>query len=120
MNDKSLNHFTSKQDHKFGVDDPLPRNPNQKPTKFKQTRTRLNNENKAKVREEIKSILPNTESDIYTDVSIRGIQGRVYYCKATNRVVGIHIKDKFAGQIMKAQPIGERQLEFLRELNILD
>lgn len=120
LTDKSENHLTSKHGHKFGVDDPLPRNPNQKPTKFEQTRTRLNNENKAKVRQEIKSILSNTKSDVYTDVSIRGIQGRVYHCKDTNHVVGIHTEGKFAGQIMKAQPISERQLEFLRELNILD
>lgn len=120
LTDKSENHLTSKHGHKFGVDDPLPRNPNQKPTKFEQTRTRLNNENKAKVRQEIKSILSNTKSDVYTDVNIRGIQGRVYHCKDTNRVVGIHTEGKFAGQIMKAQPISERQLEFLRELNILD
>jgi hypothetical protein len=120
LTDKSENHLTSKHGHKFGVDDPLPRNPNQKPTKYEQTRTRLNNENKAKVREEIKSILSNTNSDIYPDVSIRGIQGQVYHCKDTNRVVGIHTEGEFAGQIMKAQPISERQLEFLRELNILD
>ena len=69
---------------------------------------------------EIKSILSNTNSDIYPDVSIRGIQGRVYHDKDTNRVVGIHTEGEFAGQIMKAQPISERQLEFLRELNILD
>ena len=120
MTDKSLSHFTSKHGHKFGVDDPLPRNPNQKPTKFKQIRTRLNNENKAKVREDIKSILSNTESDVYPDVSIRGIQGRIYHCKVTNRIVGIHTEDKFAEQIMKAQPICEEQLELLRELKILD
>lgn len=120
LTDKSENHLTSKHGHKFGVDDPLPRNPNQKPTKYEQTRTRLNNENKAKVREEIKSILSNTNSDIYPDVIIRGIQGQVYHCKDTNRIVGIHTEGEFAGQIMKAQPISERQLEFLRELNILD
>ena len=91
LTDKSASHLTSKHGHKFGVDDPLPRNPNEKPTKYKQTRTRLNNENKAKVREEIKSILSNTNSDIYPDVSIRGIQGRVYHDKDTNRVVSIHV-----------------------------
>jgi hypothetical protein len=120
LTDKSENHLTSKHGHKFGVDDPLPRNPNSKPTKYEQTRTRLNHENKAKVREEIKSILSNTNSDIYTDVSIRGIQGRVYNCKDTNRVIGIHTEGEFAGQIMKAQPISDPQLDLLRELNILD
>jgi hypothetical protein len=120
LTDKSENHLTSKHGHKFGVDDPLPRNPNQKPTKYEQTQTRLNNENKAKVREEIDSILSNPNSDIYFDVSIRGIQGRVYHCKYPNRVIGIHTEGEFAGQIMKAQPISERQLEFLRKLKILD
>ena len=57
---------------------------------------------------------------MYTDVSIRGIQGRVYHCKETNRVIGIITEGKFTGQIMKAQPISERQLESLRELNILN
>ena len=102
LTNKSENHLTSKHGHKFGVDDPLPPNPNQKPTKYKQTRTRLNNENKAKVREEIKSILSNPKSDVYTDVSIRGIQGRVYHCKDTNLVVGVHTQSEFEGQIIKA------------------
>ena len=117
---KSENYLTSKHSHKFSVDDPLPRNPNQKPTKYEQIRIRLNNENKAKVREEIKSILSNTNSYIYPDVSICSIQGRVYYSKDTNRVVGIHTKGEFAGQIMKAQPISDPQLDLLRELSILD
>ena len=120
LTDKSASHLTSKHGHKFGVGYPLPRNPNEKPTKYKQTQTRLNNENKAKVREEIKSILSNTNSDIYPDVSIRGIPGRVYHDKDTNHVVGIHTEVEFAGQIMKAQPISDRQLELLRELNILN
>ena len=34
LTDRSLNHLTSKHGHKFGVDDPLSRNPNQKPTKY--------------------------------------------------------------------------------------
>ena len=75
LTNKSENHLTSKHGHKFGVDDPLPPNPNQKPTKYKRTRTRLNNENKAKVREEIKSILSNPKSDVYTDVSISRYSG---------------------------------------------
>ena len=114
LTDKSENHLTSKHGHKFGVDDPLPPNPNQKPTKYEQTRTRVTNENKSKVREEIKSILSNTKRDVYTD------QGRVYHCKDTNRVVGIHTEGEFAGQIMKAQPISDPQLDLLRESNILD
>lgn len=120
LTDKSENHLTSKHGHKFGVADPLPPNPNQKPTKYEQTRTRLNNENKAKVREEIKSSLSNENSDIYPDVSIRGIQGRVYYDKDTKRVVGIHTEGEFAGQIKKAQPISDQQLKTLQEENRID
>jgi len=90
LTDKSTSHLTSKHGDKFGVNDPLPRNPNQKPTKYKQTRTRLTKENKAKVCDEIKSILSNPKSDVYIDTSIRGIQGRVYHCKETDGVVGIH------------------------------
>lgn len=86
----------------FGINYPLPPNPNQKPTKYKQTRTRLNKENKAKFREEINSSLSNTNTDIYYDVSIRGVQGRVYHDKENDRIVGIHTKGEFAGQIMKA------------------
>ena len=118
--DKSTNHLTSKHGGALGVDDPLPRNPNQKPTKYEQTRTRLNHENKAKVREEIKSILSNTNSDIYPDVRIRGIQGRVYHSKDTNLVVGIHTEGEFAGLIMKAQPISDQQLKTLQEENKMD
>ena len=118
LTDRSLNHLTSKHGHKFGVDDPLPRNPNQKPTKYEQTLTRLNNENKAKVREEISSILSNTNSEVFTDVSIRGIQGRVYHFE--ERVVGIHTEGEFAGQIVKTQPISKQQKTLLDTQNKLD
>ena len=53
-------------------------------------------------------------------MSIRGIQGRVYHDKKIKRVIGIHTEGEFAGQIMKAQPISDRQVKFLRELNILN
>jgi len=120
LTDKSASHYTSKHGNKFGVDDPLPPLPNQKPTKYKQVRTRLNKENQAKVRKDIESILSNPKSDVYTDVSIRGIQGRIYHCPDTNRIVGIHTEGEFEGQIMKAQPVSDPQLDFLRELNKFD
>ena len=44
----------------------------------------------------------------------------LYHCKYTNLVVGLHTQGEFEGQIIKAQPISNKQLEFLRELNILD
>ena len=116
LTDKSKNHLTSKHGDSFGVDDPLPRNPDQKPTKFKQIRTRLNKANKATVSQEIERILSSPKTEVYPEVNIRGIQGRVYRCKDTNLIVGIHTEGEFAGQIMKAQPISERQLEMLKEL----
>lgn len=76
-----------------------------------QARTRLNNDNKAKVREEINSILSNTKIDIYNDISIGVIKGQVYHCKHTNRVVGIDTEDEFPGQILKAQPISNPELD---------
>ena len=54
---------------------------------------------------------------------MRGIKGHGYFTEhygESGFFVGIHTEGEFAGQIMKAQPISERQLEFLRELNILD
>ena len=53
-------------------------------------------------------------------MTIRGIQGRVSHCKDTNRGVGIHTEGEFAGQIRKAQPISDPQLDLFRGLNILD
>ena len=41
LTDKSTNHLTSKHGDVLGIDDPLPPNPNQKPTKYKQVRTRI-------------------------------------------------------------------------------
>ena len=121
LTDKSENHLTSKHGHNFGVDDPLPLNSNQRATKYKQDpiRTRLNNENKAKCREGIKSSLSNPKSIIYPNVNVRGIKGRVYYDETIKCVIVIHTEGEFTGQIKKAQPITEEQLENLRKLNIL-
>ena len=72
------------------------------------------------VREEIANLLINRKTHIYPNVKIRGIQGRVYYCPNTYRIVGIHTEGQFSGQIMKAQPISKRQVELLENLNIID
>ena len=120
LTDKSCTHLTSKHGHSFGVDDPLPPDPNQKPTKYKQVRTRITEDNKLIVLEEIKSILSNKDTEVYTEVSIRGVEGRVYYCKDTNRVVGIHTEGKLSDKIIKAQPISEQQLALLIEFKVLD
>lgn len=98
----------------------MPPPANQKPTEYEQVTTRLNTENKLKVREEIKNLLLDTNSDIYNNVCIRGIRGKVYHNNEANNIVGIHIEGKFAGRVMRAQPISVKQLRFLRELKVLN
>lgn len=95
-------------------------NADQKSTKHKQTRTRVNNENRAKVREEIQSILSNPENEIYPNVTIGGVQGRVYYCTETNRMVGIFTEGELGSQIIKANKIGKKQLDMLGEFEKMD
>lgn len=123
LTDKSANHLTSKHGHEVGIDDPLPPNPNQKTTKYKQVRTRINNENKEKFGDILEKILqdPNTES--FPGVSIRGINGQGYYNKDYGEngfFIGIHTEGEFTGQIKKAQPMSDPQLDFLREFNQVD
>ena len=119
LTSKSEDHFTSKHGHNFGVTDILPPPANQKPTEYEQVTTRLNTENKLKVREEIKNLLLDTNSDIYNNVCIRGIRGKIYHNNEANNIVGIHIEGKFAGQVIRAQPISVKQLRFLRESKVL-
>ena len=98
LTDKSTNHLTSKHGDVLGIDDPLPPNPNQKPTKYEQTRTRVNKENKEKFGDTVEEILKDPNTEPYPDVSMRGIKG----------------------QIKKAQPISEQQLKTLQEENRMD
>ena len=57
MTDKSTNHLTSKHADVLGINDPLSPNPNQKLTKYKQIRTRVNKENKEKFEDIVEEIL---------------------------------------------------------------
>ena len=120
LTSKSEDHLTSKHGHDFGVTDVLPPPANQKPTKYERVITRLNIENKLTVREGIKNILLDANNDIYDNVYIRGIRGKIYHNDEFNNIVGIHIEGKFAGQVMRAQPISIEQLRFLRELKVLN
>lgn len=94
--------------------------PDQKSTKHKQTRTRINKENRAKVCETIQSVLSNPENEIYPNAKIRGIQARIYYCEETNRMVVIVTEGKLKDQIIKANEISEDQLKILRKFNKID
>ena len=120
LTDKRKNHLTSKHGHQLGVNDPLPTNPNQKSTKHNQTRTRINKKNKAKVREEIQSILSNPKTKVYPNVTIRGIRGRIYYSEETSCMVGILNEGKLKDQIVKANTISTKQSDRLDEFEKID
>ena len=123
LTDKSANHLTSKHAHEVGIDDPLPPNPKQKPTAYKQVRTRINNENKEKFGDILEKILEDPNTEPFPDVSIRGTKGHGYYSQdygESGFFIGIHTEGEFTGQIKKAQPMSDPQLDFLREFNQVD
>jgi len=123
LTDKSTNHLTSKHGHVLGIDDLLPPNPNQKLTKYKQIRTRVNKENKEKFGDIVEEILKDPTTEPYPDVNIRGIKSHGYYTEnygSSGFFVGIHTEGEFAGQIKKAQPISDKQLKTLQEENRID
>ena len=104
LTDKSANHLTSKHGHEVGIDDPLPPNPSQKLTAYKQVRTRINNENKEKFGDILEEILEDPNTEPFPDVNIRGIKGHGYLTDAYGKAgffIGIHTEGEFAGQIMK-------------------
>ena len=118
MTDKSANHLTTKHAHEVGIDDSLPPNPNQKPTKYEQIRTRVNKENKEKFMDIVEEMLQDPTTQPYPGVSIRGIKGNGYYNEnyggESGFFVGIHIEGRFVGQIKKAQLISGQQLKILQ------
>jgi hypothetical protein len=93
LTDKSTNHLTSKHGHEVGIDDPLPPLPNQKPTPYKQVRTRINNENKEKFGDILEEILEDSNTSVFPNVSMRGIKSHGYYTEdygESGFFVGIH------------------------------
>ena len=119
MTDKSANHLTSKHAHDLGIDDPLPPSPNQKPGKFPKIRTRINKENKKEFTDTLEKILQDPNTEVFPGVSIRGIKSHGYYTEdygESGFFVGITTEGELAGQITKAQPVSEKQLESLREV----
>lgn len=110
MTNKSANHLTSKHAHTLGIDDPLPPNPNQKPTTYKQIRTRINTENKKKFGDILEEICKDPKTESFPDVIIRGIKSYGYYSKDYGEFsffVGIHNEGELTGQIKKAQPVNK-------------
>ena len=123
LTDKSTSHLTSKHGDVLGIDDPLPPNPNQKPTKHEKIRTRINKENKEKFGDTVEEILKDPNTEPYPDVSMRGIKGHGYHTEnygESGFFVGIHTEGDFKGQIKKAQPISEQQFKILQEENRID
>jgi hypothetical protein len=123
LTDKSLNHLTSKHADALGIDDPLPPDPNQKPTPYKKTRTRVNKVNKKKFGDTVEKMLEDPNTEVFPDISMRGITGRGYYNEnygESGFFVGIHNEGNFTGQIKKAQPIGKEQFKILQEEKKID
>jgi len=123
LTDKSANHLTSKHGDALGIDDPLPENSNQKPSKYEQTRTRINTQNKQKFGDSVEEILQDTNTETYPNITIRKIKGDGYYTEnygESGFFVGIHREGEFKDQIKKAQPISQQQLKILQEQGKID
>jgi hypothetical protein len=123
LTDKSTNHLTSRHGHNFGIDHPLPSAPNQKPGQYVQPRTRINKINKAKLGDRVETILEDPTTQVFPEITIRGIQSRGYYTPKYNEYgtfIGIHTEGDFAGQIKKAQPVSAQQLEILFDQKKID
>ena len=130
MKEKTIQHEVSKHGHTSGIDDVLPRDENQKPTKYPQVRTRVNNENKDKMFAFAEDIIQDAEhSKVYSSVSWRGTNSDVYYntnpkhqeyAAPLGTVVIIPNTGNETDQIAKIGPIGETQLEILRTQNRID
>lgn len=123
LTDKSTNHLTSRHGNAVGIDDPVPPNPNQKPTKYKQTRTRITKKNKKIFGDTVEEILQDPVTETYPDITIRGIKGHGYRTENYGEYgffVGIHTEGQFAGEIKKSQPISKQPLKTLQEENKID
>jgi len=123
LDGKSAKHLTSKHGHSFGIDDPAPLPSNQKPTKHRQVRTKTSDKNTQKFGDIVEEILGDTATEVFPNVRIRGIQGRVYYSEKYEQdgvFIGIHTEGPLAGKIVKAQPISTDQLDTLRQSNKVD
>jgi len=67
--------------------------------------------------------------EIYPDVTIRGVKGHGYFTRTNygpdnprykGFFVGILAEGPNAGRLIKAQPVGEKQLQNLQQFHIID
>jgi hypothetical protein len=121
MSPSSQDHLLAKHGHNFGIDDPLPPNPQQKQTKYKQIRTRITKENKEQFAQNFGEVLSRSKPypDIDTDIDIRGVKSRFYYSPEDEVGIGVPTEGDYEGQIMQAQPISDQQLDSVKNQNKL-
>jgi hypothetical protein len=119
---KSLDHLLSKHGHRFGGNDPLPIDPNQKDTNYfeRKIRTRLTPENRDQFRNNIKKFGQSKNLIPFYGVEMHDKIGDVYYCPETKRCISA-IVDPVSGKrtLNKAQPVGPNQLKQLTTQNRL-
>ena len=119
---KSLDHLLSKHGHRFGVNDPLAIDPNQKDTNYfeRKIRTRLTPENRNQFRNNIKKFGQSKNLIPFYGVKMHDKIGDVYYCPETKRCISA-IVDPVSGKrtLNKAQPVGPNQLKELTTQNRL-
>ena len=113
LDQDSHRHLLNKHGRALNVDDLLPPSQNQKPTKWPQTRTRINKQNLETSAKRMEEIINSPRTDVYKNVNNRGIRSTVYHDPDTDTIIAVHTEGKFDGQIKKAQPISPSQLEKL-------
>lgn len=84
---KSLSHGTSKHGHQAGVNDPLPQDPKQKPTKFSPIRTRVNDLNNALVGDRLENAMQDRETEIYKNFKFKDLPARCYHSEKYKLVI---------------------------------
>lgn len=133
LSESSLDHLLTKDGHNLGINDKLPPNPNQKPTKYEQVRTRVNGETRNQFVHEAQALLNDAQFiESFPTIEIRGVKGRGYVyanpdypgINENNEIAGlffgIHEEGIFAGQIKKVQPITQAQLNILKTEQRID
>ncbi len=126
LTDKSSNHLTSKHGHEVGIEDRLPPDPNQKPKKYPQIRTRLNPQNKQEFADILEMIANDPDTEPMPDIDMRGTQSHGYFNPNYGEpsqegfFIGIHTEGEFKGQIMKAQSVSDQQLKGLLKNKRID
>ena len=104
---------------------PLPLPENYKPRKYPQFRTRINKANRKTLGDNLEKILRDPSTEPFPDIKVRGTQSRGYYnsewCEEKGGIfIAIATEGERAGQITKAQPMSNDQLERLCEKRTIE